>query len=782
MAILQGFPPSNTISPSVRITEQDLSFIAPNQSFHRAGLVGFASKGPVNSPTLIATTRQLTTTFGNPHPDLGDPFLIYAAQQYLLVANELYVVRVADIDPASDEQAVTATIDVPSAGTLITIESATAGPYTFSVDSFFRWKLNGQLSSQTLLVPADTYTVDELVDELNDQIDAENDGIQFYKSASNKIAVTTVWAYGPSSSLEFVSVSNAIYGDTVINGNPTGLGTGMTFAYTLGTISKYPNVSYQTPGNFDFHGITGLELQIVVDGTDNALIDGVVQVVDLSALEGQVKTITQIVTAINAESVDNGGDLPGGWLAVKVGNALEIKTLHTGVDARLRIKPNATATLFGLATTTKSGTTPSGVTGDVGIASYGLVTGDENTDGSISFTINADSPGIDGNATQVVVASNPYTNNFTLSVYNNGVSVETWGNLTKNTQSSLYVEQYIGVVSDYIRVDDNTSEGAGPADGTYTLVGGTDGIPADPEDQDNLLIGSAVGYTGLYTLAEPEQFNIDLIAVPGHSSTSVVQATLNLCQNVRGDCMAVIDPPFGFTVKEIIAWQNGTHPLNNVRFDSDFGALYWPWVQITDTYNQVQVWVPPSGSVMATIARSDFLGHPWSAPAGITRGIVPGINNVYNRPTLPERDLMYGGNCVNPIVQYSDVDGFLIMGQKTLQRRPTALDRVNVRRLMFFIEKSIKAASRVLLFEPNDIVFQNNFVKIARDILSQVQVNRGLYDFIIVADGTLNTPTVIDRNEFHAQIGIQPTKSVEFMFLEFSINRTGDFSLPATTF
>ena len=98
MAILRGFPPSNTISPSVRIAEKDLSFVAPEQSLHRAALIGFASKGPINIPTIIASQRQLRRTFGNPHPENGDPYLIYAAESYLLIANELYVVRVADTD------------------------------------------------------------------------------------------------------------------------------------------------------------------------------------------------------------------------------------------------------------------------------------------------------------------------------------------------------------------------------------------------------------------------------------------------------------------------------------------------------------------------------------------------------------------------------------------------------------------------------------------------------------------------------------------------------------
>ena len=154
MAILRGFPPSNTISPSIRITEKDLSFIDSEQSFHRAGLVGFASKGPINVPTLVSSQRQLNTVFGYPHPESGDPYLVYAAEQYLLIANELYIVRVADEESVSDEQATTASVDVPSAGGQIEIESDTAAPYNFRTDSFFRWKLNGTLHSKTLVVLA----------------------------------------------------------------------------------------------------------------------------------------------------------------------------------------------------------------------------------------------------------------------------------------------------------------------------------------------------------------------------------------------------------------------------------------------------------------------------------------------------------------------------------------------------------------------------------------------------------------------------------------------------
>lgn len=784
MAILQGFPPSNAISASVRIAEKDLSYIAPDQSFHRAGLVGFASKGPVNLPTLIATNRQLHVTFGNPHPDVGDPFLIYAAEQYLLVANELFVVRVADTDPVSDEQALTASVEVPAAGTLVEIESATAGPYEFEVDSFFRWRLNGVLSAKTLVVLEDIYDVDELVDELNSQLDTANDGIEFYVTGDDTIGVKTVWAYGPDASLELVSVQNSIYGNTVMNGNVTGLGTGMTQATVTGNMSMYPNVGYQTPGVYDFTGLSNLNLQIVLDGTDNVLIDGVVQVVDLSALEGTSNTISEVVDAINAEKASESGTLPGGWTAVEVGNNLQIVTDHTGRDARLRVKADSTAaTLFGLDTTTQVGETPEGVSGDVAIPSYGLVTGNTNSSGSVTFVINADSPGIEGNQTQVRISNDPRENHFSVEVFNNGVSVEAWGPLTKDQSSRFYVESYLALVSDFIRVNDDISEGAGPLDGLYTLSGGADGIPSDPDKQDALIIGSPIGYTGLYTMSEPEQIDIDMIAAPGHSSTSVVTALLDFCQNTRMDCLAIIDPPFGLTVGEIVSWQNGTHPLNLTRFDSDFGALYWPWVKIRDNFNRVDVWVPPSGSIMAVIARSDFLSAPWYAPAGMNRGIVPAITDVYNRPTLAERDLMYGNrNCINPIVRFNDVDGFLVWGQKTLQRRPTALDRVNVRRLMFYLEKRIRSASRQLLFDPNDDAFQRKFISIATQILREVQVGRGVTDFIVKADAELNTPDVIDRNEFRAQIGVQPTRAAEFIFIEFSIHRTGSFTENADTF
>lgn len=787
MSLKQGFPPSNLIGPGVRIAEKDLSFIAPVQTGHRAGIVGFASKGPINIPTLITSVRQLHTIFGQPHPDTSDPYLLYSAEQYLQVGTELFVVRVADTSPTSDEVAVSASIDVLTAGGAAKIEGNIAAGYgwVFADDAFFRWRLNGRLSSKILVVLAGTYTGQELIDELNDQLVSAVDGIQFYLVGSGltaKLGVETTFSYGSAAKIELVSVTQSLYGPNSV----VGMGTGMTAAILTGTLTQYPPTSVPTPGVFDFSSFAAdtLNLQIVIDGTNNVLIDNVVQTVVIPS--ASYAATSEIVDIIQA-AIDD-GDIPGGFTPSVSSNAVRLTTDHVGADAKLLVKSTSTAdALLGLANTTKTGTSPSGVTLSGSTYTYAIVIGTANSDGTISFTMFADSPGIDGNSTEVVITTNVADGDFNIDIYNFGEQVETWGNLTKDQSSRFYVESYLAAVSNYIRVTDNTDTLALPEPSTvtspYSLSGGSDGIPSLPSDQDDLLIGSLTSMTGLQALSDPEQIDIDLISIPGHPSTDVVTGLLDFCQNTRGDCFAIIDSPFGLTVDEVVDWQNGVHPLNDSRFDSDFGALYWPWVKIRDTFNQINVWVPPSTVVLSAYANSDNIKAPWYAPAGLNRGLVANVLDVFSRPSRDERDEMYGSrNAVNPIIQFADVDGFHIWGQKTLQRTPTALDRVNVRRMMLFVEKSIKFDSRALLFEPHDEQLRQEFIRLAVNTLTNVQNQRGLAAYIVQCDTELNTPDVIDRNELRARIGIQPIRAAEFIFIEFSVHRTGSFAENANTF
>lgn len=802
MAILRGFPPSNTISPSVRITEKDLSFVPAEQQFNNSVLVGFATKGPVNIPTLIISARQLHQVFGYPDPTISAPYLVYAAEQVLTVANQIWIVRVADVDPASESYSETATETIPSAGTACQIIGNAAQPFDFGDmdgdgvvdDRMFRWRLNGVMSEKALVVLATnnrpspytgvTYTAQTLVDTLNEQVVAD-DGITFFVSGTS-VGVKTTFSFGSSSTLELVSVRHSLYGPQVTVNSSTGvrtltnpvagLGVGMLPAQIVGTTDRYPNNSYQTAGNWDFTG-GAVNLQIVIDGTDNASMDNTVQTIPIPAT---TYTTLSLVTAVNSYIDAN---LPGGFVAYKTGNNFALSTYHTGRDARILVKSSSTAdAILGLSTDTSVGSGPTGASSDSDTYNDAIVAGGTGT-GETIMLISAESSGTSGNSTQVVVTNNIRDGNFTMDVYSGGVQVESWGGLVRDTGSRLYVESFLALVSNFIRVNDLTSITGLPASGTYSLSGGSDGIPSDPDDQDSLIIGNDIARTGIQAIADPEQYDIDLIATPGFSSTAVVAALLDLCQNIRTDCIAIVDSPFGFTVSEIVAWQNGAHTLNSTKFDSDFGALYWPWVKIRDTTNRIDVWVPPSGSVIATYVLSDGLGAPWMAPAGMTRGIVPNIIDTYTPATLEQRDLMYGyRNAVNPIISFPGVAGFLIWGQKTLQRRPTALDRINVRRLMFYLEKRIRAEARNLLFEPHDETLRSQFVSIAERILSSVKVLRGLSDYAIKCDAELNTSDVIDRNELRARIGVIPIRAAEFIFIEFSLHRTGSFAENADTF
>jgi phage tail sheath protein FI len=773
MASGKVFAPSNMLAPGVRVTEKDFSFIVSAPTANSVGLVGFATKGPLNVPTLVTSLKELHDTFGNAHPELVDPYLIYAAEQVIQQSTSVYIVRCGETSPADIDFAETAEVEVGVAGGAVEIIGNVTGPYVFSEDQFFRWRLNGILASKVLVILANTisnpnYSIAQIVEALNDQL-SDDDGILFYVATGNLLGCKSTFSYGTASSIEMVSVQSSLYGPSSV----VGVGTGMTAGSVVGIHDKYPNNSYVTAGSYDFTGLSNVTLQVVVDGSDNVNVDRVIQIVTMPT---GVNTISDVVDHIN-QLIDD-AEIPGGFVASAVSNNLKLATTHYGRDAKITVKSASTAGgIFGIGGLSGTGTSPTRTSGGSGVYAGGIVTGSADTSGDASFTVTAESPGTEGNFTEVRVISDVRTGQFALSVFNNDVQVETWGPLTKDSSKANYVESYIALNSLFIRVVDNTDVAASPLEGTYALSGGTNGVPSDPDDQDLLLIGTSTAKTGIYALSDPDQSNINLVAVPGRSSTDVVVAILDVCQNKRADCFAIIDPPFGLSVDEVIDWQAGVHPLNLVKFDSDFGALYWPWLKVRDSFNKIDVWVPPSGPVLATYVYSDSIARPWFPPAGEVRGIVFNVLDVYTRPSSDQKDSMYQlGNCINAIVNYADSANFIINGQKTLQRRPSALDRVSVRRMLLAAEKEIRRKTRPLLYEPHDEILRTQFVNICKEILQRIQVERGIYDFFVKCDEELNPPVVVERNELRAKIGVQPTRANEFTFIEFSVHRIGTFN------
>jgi len=203
--------------------------------------------------------------------------------------------------------------------------------------------------------------------------------------------------------------------------------------------------------------------------------------------------------------------------------------------------------------------------------------------------------------------------------------------------------------------------------------------------------------------------------------------------------------------------------------DSNYTAAYWPWLRITGA-NNIPTWVPPSTLIPGVLAFNDNTQAPWYAPAGLNRGLIT-ATDTYLKLSQSDRDTLYEAR-INPIANFLN-DGIVVWGQKTLQARPSALDRVNVRRLLIAVKKFIASSTRYLVFEQNTNATRNRFLSIVNPYMEQVRANQGLYAFRVVMDQTNNTPDLIDQNILYGQIFLQPTRTAEFIILDFNIQPTG---------
>jgi phage tail sheath protein FI len=232
----------------------------------------------------------------------------------------------------------------------------------------------------------------------------------------------------------------------------------------------------------------------------------------------------------------------------------------------------------------------------------------------------------------------------------------------------------------------------------------------------------------------------------------------------RGDYIAVIDvAPYGSTINTT------TNAASSV--DSSFAATYWPWLQTVDPDTGEFVWVPASTMIPAVYAFNDSVSEPWFAPAGLNRGALSNVVRAERKLSNTDRDTLYLGN-VNPIATFPNT-GVVVYGQKTLQKKASALDRVNVRRLLISLKEYISNISQFLVFEQNTISTRNQFLSQVNPYLESVQQRQGLYAFKVVMDDSNNTPDVIDRNQLVGQIYLQPTKTAEFIILDFNVLPTG---------
>jgi hypothetical protein len=282
---------------------------------------------------------------------------------------------------------------------------------------------------------------------------------------------------------------------------------------------------------------------------------------------------------------------------------------------------------------------------------------------------------------------------------------------------------------------------------------------------------------GILSFANPEATNINIFAsasIDYINNSNLVEEAIDMVQYSRADSVYICTTPDyqmytpdSTSSLDIIYSQEAVDNLDNTGIDSNYTATYYPWILTRDTVNNTQIYLPPTGEVCRNLALTDNISFPWFASAGYTRGLVNSIK-ARQKLTQTDRDTLYQGR-INPIATFSDV-GTVIWGNKTLQIADTALNRLNVRRLLLQARKLISAVAVRLLFEQNDQIVRQQFLDSVNPILDSIRRDRGLYDFRVTVS---SSPEDLDRNTLTGKIYLKPTKALEFIDIEFFITPTG---------
>ena len=497
-----------------------------------------------------------------------------------------------------------------------------------------------------------------------------------------------------------------------------------TNSYNSGTLSGILNITDNNPGSagntvvFDTTDITAF--YAYKDPTDQSLGYGNGSyIVDLTKA-----TVDVVIKEINRQA--------GGIYAYLSNGKIKLASNILGASSALEIISDNTA---------------------IGFLS-GQVSNGTNVHDIISLT--AKTTGTWGNRLSVSVDTTDV-----ISIFDNGLLVEKWTGDTISASdnfiedviniNSIFVDaQFLGAIAEPI-----------PAGLTGDLSGGDSGALVTETNVINAI--------KLYRNAE--KLDINLFAVPGFNSTNVLTELVSLA-HAREDILIIVDSPVGFTPQQVINWHNGTLGSGNTyKLDDKYLALYYPWVRANDDFNGIVRLSPPSVFLLEIMARNDKTASQWTAPAGVSNGFLNRGLSVEYSASLEERDELYSitkKNNVNPIIEILG-RGIVSWGQKTTQRALTALNRVNVIRMLGYVRKKVKAIAMDLVFAPNDSTTWATFVARVTKLLQTIETGRGISGFKVVMDGTNNPPETIAQGKLFGSIWIKPTIVAEQIELTYTI-------------
>ena len=481
-------------------------------------------------------------------------------------------------------------------------------------------------------------------------------------------------------------------------------------------------------------------------------------------------TITEILTNATVTGFAGGGPTAAGEVLISLGAvsaSVYYPTPELRVSASAGNLPNNTDAYFGFQTTTDAG-------GSVfdrsnidllrprGAIVSEMFTGDDDTERSITFTLD-DVSGSQGS----------------------------WisGSFVKATPVGQSLTRANGLVAGVLD--------AGFDRFTVPMYGGFDGtnitemdsfanrnLTDAPTDKTNYVFNSI--RQAIDSLADPEVVQMNLASMPGLTQEGLTTNLVRLCED-RADALAVIDLKDAFQPREEADSINRNNNANTIstivsnlrsmNLNSSYGCAYYPWVRARDTINGAFIWLPPSVPAIGTFSSSQRKTQVWFAPAGFNRGgLTEGsagipVVDVAHQLRRKDRDDLYASN-VNPIAKFP-AEGIVIFGQKTLQVTPSALDRISVRRLMIFVKKRISQIAATLLFDPNVQQTWLRFKGQVDPFLANVRTNFGLSDYKVILDETTTTPDLVDQNIMYAKIFLKPTRTIEYIAIDFNITRTG---------
>lgn len=749
------------VSPGVNVSEVDLTTIVPAVSTSTAAIAGNFNWGPVEFPTLISTEDQLAQTFGKPTTNNFETF--FTAADFLSYGNSLYVSRAITSGTTVNAFANTSA-NGSSTSSIVIKNTDNYNATTLSGDELYIAKYPGALGNSLKISVCDSNT-------------AYNSGVFGTDNFSVETSFTT------SSNTASVKVTRA----GIATGNGSNTTTLAANVYN-NFIGQLTTGDYLLVGNASSYGTQYIQY------TSNTTLGNTV------------------VSAINITTAGSG---------YANSNTFVITVSNGSVNATGTVVANSTGFLTGTVTITNAGVfTTNAVSiavanstgGATGVGSGEVITVDLTASGTLNlktnYTLSTDSAYYSNSSTDSSftrywefynsVNGAPATTNYTLDAGGAGdelhvVVVDEDGKFTGVPNTILEVFQGLSRASDalgdqggslyYKNVLNNNSSyvwwGADRSGKATTTAAASTYATSKPLTLSFYAGVDTVG-EGSIALADiaraldkfksAEDIDISLLLAGKAGSTAAVPNYIidNICET-RRDCVVFVSPDNSLVnnidpLTRINAFISNLHPSSYAVVDSGYKYRY-------DKYNDVYRYTPLNGDVAGTAARTDNIRDPWWSPAGFNRGQIKNIVRLAFNPNQAQRDALYKAS-VNPVVTFPG-QGTVLFGDKTFLNKPSAFDRINVRRLFIVLEKAIATAAKFTLFEFNDAFTRSQFKNLVEPYLRDVQGRRGIYDFRVVCDETNNTPQVIDSNQFVGDIYIKPARSINFIQLNFVAVRTG---------